>query len=502
MKHWNSASALALALVAAGSSGAMAEITAEQAWDALKSYGESYGQTVTGTPSKSGGALTVSGVTIAMDLPEGKMDGTLGDITFTELGNGSVEVTIPPEYPMSFNVDPAEGEAVSMVMNVRQSGMKTVISGEPGNTTYDFSADEVAIDIPEITVEDETVEMNMTMALSGLLGQYVLVGTETRDVTANLKAASGAFSMDVKDPEGEGSAQVKVDIADIVSASTSTIPASTNMTDMGTMLKSGFATDGRVSYGKVGLNFDFADTGETMKMLGSADSGTFDVTMNAGKLAYGGTQNGLDLTISGSQIPLPEITAEIAESAFRVAMPVAQSDEAGDFSVLASYKGIAVSDMIWGIFDPGAVLPRDPANLVIDVAGKARWLIDIMDPEAAENMGDAPPAEVEALDINAIELTIAGASLTGSGAFAFDNADMTTFPGMPAPSGSANLQLVGGNTLMDKLIQMGLLPEEQAMGFRMMLGLFARPGDGEDTLVSEIEVTEDGQVLANGQRLK
>jgi hypothetical protein len=36
----------------------------------------------------------------------------------------------------------------------------------------------------------------------------------------------------------------------------------------------------------------------------------------------------------------------------------------------------------------------------------------------------------------------------------------------------------------------------------MMMGLFARPGPGEDELVSKIEVTEDGQVLANGQRIK
>ena len=50
--------------------------------------------------------------------------------------------------------------------------------------------------------------------------------------------------------------------------------------------------------------------------------------------------------------------------------------------------------------------------------------------------------------------------------------------------------------------KMGLVPEEQAMGARMMMGLFARPGDGEDTLVSTIEVQEDGSVLANGQRIR
>ena len=87
--------------------------------------------------------------------------------------------------------------------------------------------------------------------------------------------------------------------------------------------------------------------------------------------------------------------------------------------------------------------------------------------------------------------------MTGDGYFAFDNSF-----GIPIPSGTANMMLVGANGLMDTLVSMGLLPQEQAMGARMMLGLFARPGDGEDTLVSTIEVKEDGQILANGQRLK
>ena len=73
---------------------------------------------------------------------------------------------------------------------------------------------------------------------------------------------------------------------------------------------------------------------------------------------------------------------------------------------------------------------------------------------------------------------------------------------MPKPTGSLDLTLVGGNGLIDKLVAMGLLPEEQAMGARMMMGLFAVPGDGEDSLKSKLEINEDGHVLANGQRLK
>jgi hypothetical protein len=79
---------------------------------------------------------------------------------------------------------------------------------------------------------------------------------------------------------------------------------------------------------------------------------------------------------------------------------------------------------------------------------------------------------------------------------------MMTWGGMPAPDGSVDLKLAGGNGLIDKLVTMGLLPQEQAMGARRMMGLFARPGDGPDNLVSKIEVKKEGSIFANGQQIK
>jgi hypothetical protein len=109
---------------------------------------------------------------------------------------------------------------------------------------------------------------------------------------------------------------------------------------------------------------------------------------------------------------------------------------------------------------------------------------------------------VNSIDINALELTAAGASLTGTGAFEIDNSDTQTFSGMPKPVGAVDLKLVGGNGLIDKLVAMGLLPEDQAMGARMMMGLFTIPSGTPDTLTSKIEVNDQGHVLANGQRLR
>jgi hypothetical protein len=103
--------------------------------------------------------------------------------------------------------------------------------------------------------------------------------------------------------------------------------------------------------------------------------------------------------------------------------------------------------------------------------------------------------------INDLRLSLAGAELTGEGALELDNTDLTTYDGMPKPVGKINLALTGGNTLIDRLVELGLVPEEQAMVARMTMGMFMVP-TGEDSLKSELEFTEEGNLFANGQRLK
>ena len=134
-------------------------------------------------------------------------------------------------------------------------------------------------------------------------------------------------------------------------------------------------------------------------------------------------------------------------------------------------------EQLWGIFDPGAILPRDPATIVVDLTGKVRVLADLMDPAIAETL-DQAPGELNALTINDLKVSAVGADLTGTGDFTFDNSDLESFGGMPAPAGKASLQLVGANGLIDKLIQMGLVSDQDATGARMMMGMVAVPGDG------------------------
>ena len=111
------------------------------------------------------------------------------------------------------------------------------------------------------------------------------------------------------------------------------------------------------------------------------------------------------------------------------------------------------------------------------------------------------PGELNGVQITELTVRGAGAEITGGGAFTFDNSDLETFDGLPRPEGQVDFAINGVNGLVDKLIQMGLIPEEEAMMPRMMLGMFATPV-GDDMLTSTIEVNSEGHLLANGQRLR
>ena len=155
------------------------------------------------------------------------------------------------------------------------------------------------------------------------------------------------------------------------------------------------------------------------------------------------------------------------------------------------------------MIDPTAVLPHDPATVILDVAGKGNWLVDIMDQSLAEDTSGKVPGELHALTLKQLQVTAAGADLSGTGDFTFDNTDTATIPGMPKPTGSIDVKLVGGNGLLDKLVLMGVLPEDQSMGAKMMMGMFGRTVEGaEDTLTSQIEFKADGGIFANGQQIQ
>ena len=290
---------------------------------------------------------------------------------------------------------------------------------------------------------------------------------------------------------------------DIALDGSGALPLDSDPQDLNAMLDDGLDFDGvfTTAGGSSELTFEGPDGSGTANT--ASDGGEFSIAMGTVGLIYDVVQRNVNFNMLVTEFPLP-LSFTAAEVGTSILMPLQKSPEDQEFGLGLTLSDFTMSDVIWGLFDPTGQLPRDPATLVVDLSGQAKVLFDFLDPDQAavlEQTG-TPPGELNALTLNVLELEAAGAKLTGAGDFTFDNSDLVTFDGMPRPLGALDLTLVGGNGLLDKLVGMGLVPQEQAMGARMMMGLFAVPGSAPDTLNSRVEINPEGHVLANGQRIR
>ena len=486
---------------------AQADVTAADVWNDWRDYLSGMGYEVSATETSAGDGLTVSDVTIAMDMNDetGTARISLGELRFVEKGDGTVAVELPATMPIVMNLTPKEGDPVSVALDYTQSGFAMIASGQPTDMVYDYSADRLGMTLTEVVVDGTAIsedDVSGSVTLADLQGQTQMTIGALRSYAQTLTASKISYDAYFNDPEGGGSAKITGASDMLAFEGAGEVPLGVaQSTDMSEMLASGLTVDGTFTNGAG--SSDMAVTGPDGPVTGSTASqgGSLAVAMSQNGIAYNVAQNGLAVNLVSAAAPLP-IAFEVDEARFNLSAPVRKSDEAQDFALGFTLGDFTMSDMIWGIFDPAAQLPRDPATIALELTGKAKVLMDFLDPTVAARMetsGEAP-GELETLSIDKLQVTVAGAELTGEGDFAFDNS--AEFNGMPKPTGAANFTLVGGNALIDTLVNMGLLPQEQAMGARMMMGLFAVPGDAPDTLNSKIEINEEGHVLANGQRIQ
>lgn len=496
MKQWKGTVAGALTALLLSTTAIQADVTANEVWQGMSDYYKDLGQKVeTGSMRMTGDTLVITDAVFASETPEGTFSATIAEVRLRELGDGRVEVTMSEEIPVQILTKPETGETVDMGMKFSHSELSMIVSGTPTDTTYDFTAPKMAIVIDGMKVDSADVPLKLNATLSGNSGTYKMLSGAAREVTSDMSSDKVDFEVAATDPEGNGAFNASGSLTGLSGTSFAVIPEGVDMTDMNAALQAGMDVKGEFTYSGGGYVMDFTEKEETFSAQSTGGGGKLHFDMSKSGLSYGGEGRNSNISMQASSFPVP-IDVSVAETAFKLSLPVSKGDEAQPFGLLLKFVDLGVSDSIWGIFDPTGQLPRDPATLIVDVTGAAKMMMNIFDPSEAASLTNQPPGELEKLDVNELKLSIAGAELTGKGAMTFDNSTP-----MPKPIGAVDLQLVGANALIDKLVAMGFVPSDQAAGAKMMMGLFAVP-TGDDALTSKIEFKEDGGVYANGQRIQ
>lgn len=484
-----------------GTTAARADVTADQIWQGWVDYYSAMGQEVTtGSKEMQGDTLVVTDAVFASKAnPEATFSSTVAEIRLKELGDGRVEITLADSIPMLISGKPKDGKPFEAKIDLTQSGLSLIASGTPDDTTYDFTAPEMAVKADGINVDGENAPVVVDVKLTSSVGKTHMtrtggIGVESAFTAETMDMAVKAAAPDSAAAADKGSFDMTGSFQKLTGNSKAMIVDGADMaTNLAAALNAGTTIAGDFSYGSGTYNTNFSSPEGDGTMAYTGDGGKVRFAMDKGGVAYGAEGGAAQMTMTLPTLPVP-VDIGIGSTAFDMRMPVSKGDSPQPFKVLMKLVDLKVSDGIWDMFDAGKKLPRDPATIVIDATGNATMKADILDPANAQST--AAPGEVNDFALNEIRLSAVGAELSGNGSATIDNSSMP-----PKPVGAVDLKLVGGNALIDKIVAMGFLPEEQAAGFRMMLGLFTVPA-GEDTLTSKIEFKDDGGIYANGQRLQ
>ncbi len=488
----------ALALMALSAMPAAADVTPEEVWQNWQDASAAMGQTlIAATTTRDGDTLRIENITIASAAEGVTAEGNLAQISMKDQGDGTVLVTMSPEYPIKMTLPATEAGKPEVQVNllVTQDDLKMIASGDAGAISYDMTAPTVKIKLDRVEgAAGQAANLTVDATLTDLAGTYatqqVADGmTANSDVTAGGLALAVIAGDPVKKTELRGT------------ASMAGLAFKTEGALLGAALGAGMMpealakaeTKTEFTTETTTFEMEIAEASGNSRFSGTMGQGAMRATILGGMMDYSGSQKAVQLTINSPSIPVPDVSITLDDYSFAVKLPVAPSPTAAPFAFSTNLTNLALSEQLWALFDPAANLPRDPINLVLDMDGTSVVNAAPADPAAPPML----PATLETLNLKQLNLRVAGAELTGAGTSTFAPDDK----GVPNPNAKLDFKLTGANGLMDKLVAAGLLTPEMLTFPRMMLAMVANPAaDGSDGYDSTITI-QDKAVSANGQVL-
>jgi hypothetical protein len=484
-----------------------AEVSADQVWDDIIKRTKSAGYTVSAIQSRSDGTLILSELAFRSDNQDQgySVNIEIGDMQLVPNNDGSVTVTPSKNITWDF-LFPSEASD-TMPLSLKQTARRFVLlaSGDKGQIKYDYSAERIDLAFDEFVVQEGAMksdQADLQISLVDVIGKLKITGDLLRETLSSFSAAS----IDVMarfDPKKESyKGMWKTRLSNVSIASTGQVPDGYSLQDASAALSAGYNNSSVFRYqtGETNLSFS-SDQGKVLFDSSSAD-GTMSTTISSAGLKTMSEMRAMEFAASGNFLPNP-MQAKVGSLVYVGDMPVIPFRENQPFGVRLELNEVIISDLLWTIVDPLSYLPHGPLTLKLDIHGMMQLLVDFMSSDLSKT---APSdltklAQIGALSLNSLLLSGFGAEVEAEGAFEFDSGDFKTFGGLPRPKGKAKVKLTGINTLLEKVVKMGIIGSQQAMAAQMGIGIFALP-IGDDILQTELEIDQNGSVFANGQQLR
>ena len=404
---------------------------------------------------------------------------TLGQVTFT----------LSPNASIVFN-DPATSEHI---LNISNSGLTItsdgITSGQGAETlNLVISADSLgissgnpndpvirALDIvlsnfsQRISFSPASKLLNGEISLSSLSQNYDIVAPDEAELAASGEAADFALSFQIIADDDERNI-----IEYLSGATTAFVELSQGASN----------TSGKIYSPEARIVYSSNSEGANIEIR--AENGQFTVIEEIYP-----TQISVSEFVADG-MPLPPFDVSFDEFALRLSGPTVNHGSFEEANAEISLRNLQVSESIYSMLDPAQAISREAINVVANISANVMPKVDWSNPESAMSGNPADVAEIQDVTINEVLITAGGAQVTAEGGATIDNS-----MGFPFPTGKVTITAGGLQALVNGLVELGLVPQDQAgMAMGMMMA-FSRPGAEPDVFVSDIEFSPQG-VTANG----
>jgi hypothetical protein len=490
---------------------AIAEITADDVWANGTMLMDAFGISIEAEITREGNAVFYDNVEFSYLFPMnfGTLQVATPPMTMVEKEDGTVVIVMPKtmDYRLIVNFGLTTGISFTGDIRVQSDDLKTSVSGTPSQITY------AQIGGPTITtgsyylVTNELAEPASNRFESHSEG-FELEATISAGQTISLRSAMTLLPsiMHIDDSDVDGFRTINEDhYGHQEFQLTMAIPTrELDILNLAPALHAGMfikleAQAGTTLLQETNYLHDDLMTETTAKI--GAMNGTFELSQQGLAVALSEHDGQHQSTIH--MLQHASFTGLLDALEVHIEVPIIASTTPQPARLKFRGDNINFGDDVWQMIDPTTMLPHDPMNFDVDISARASSMIEWLDFMNIENelMIQQFPFELHDLQVDAFDISGAGAALSATGAFTFDMSDLDTFDGMPRPMGAAGMTVTGAHALLDNLITLGLLDANEVSGMRMGLGMFTRD-DGTGVLSTSVEIDDTGSVHVNGERVR
>lgn len=459
--------------------------------DGIMAMANSQGATVSFDERNVGADGSVEYVGFWLSAPEGEMtvraDWVKGVPSATT--PGQVTFTLSPDASVTIQ-DPDSGEHI---INIANEGLTITVDGitsghDAAELNYSVEADSLSFTSgkpdDEVLRALNVVFTNLSQTVSFTQASKLLRGETGLSMLSMLydihTPHDGDISSDGQIEDFQFGFQIIADddesnFFDYLSGATT---AFVEMSASSSAVKAKLTgPDARITY---------SGTSEGFNLAARAENGWITVVEEVAASQYAFSEFNIEGT------PLPPFDISLDEFALKLTLPTVDHGGFEEANAVIALRGLEVSESIYSMFDPAQAIPRSAINAVIDMSANVQSQVDWSMPMAAATGNPNDVGLVQDITINEVLFTAGGAQVTAEGGATVDNSGP-----FPFPTGKVTITVAGAQALVNSLVQIGLIPQDQAGMAMGMVMAFARPGNAADEFISDIEFSPQG-ITANG----